>query len=221
MCGSWLVTGRKRIRNVMLTFCRSVVVGKHNRRQVNCNRMIIDRCIRSNGLKVTFAASDDRHVAWTGAAIKDDRFLHPRNDKVRSLTGNGLLDPPDPVKYDSPVPCINCGDRKCVNFSHRLTLLQAWLPVSLYININLFTHQLINHKVKHMFWVDQLTIVQCRVYNATTNGEGQTQLPNGLKKLSHDGNLRVTQTQKTRPEVIVSQLYKNDNFSFRKPAKKK
>lgn len=60
-------------------------------------------------MNVTFAASDHRHIAWTGAAIKDDRFLHPWNDKVCSLTGNSVLDPPEPVKYDSPVACINCG----------------------------------------------------------------------------------------------------------------
>lgn len=98
-------------------------------------------------MKFTFAASDDRHITWTGAAIKDDRFLYPWNDEVCSFTGNSVLDPPEPVKYNSPVPCINCGDRKCVNFSHLLTvkgylresniLLHSSFPG---LNISLCTH---------------------------------------------------------------------------------
>lgn len=60
----------------------------------------------------TFAACDDRHVAWTGAAIEDDRSLYPRNDEVCPFIGNSILNPPEPVKYDSPVPCINWGNTK-------------------------------------------------------------------------------------------------------------
>lgn len=150
------------------------------------------------GMSFTFAARDDRHVTWTGAAIIDDRFLYPWNDEVCSFTGNSVLDPPEPVKYDGPVPCINCGDRKCVNLSDLFTILsfsqekqnivpnhlQACTPVCiLSYGFRSRTHYL---KVKIF---QQLTIVQCRVYDATTDGKGQTQLSNGLKKLGHDGNL--------------------------------
>lgn len=56
----------------------------------------------------TFAACDDRYVAWTGAAIKDDRLLYPRNEEMGSFTGNIFLNSSEPVKYHSAVPCINC-----------------------------------------------------------------------------------------------------------------
>lgn len=149
-------------------------------------------------MKFTFAASDDRHIAWTGAAIKDDGFLYPRNDKVCSFTSDSVLDAPEPVEYNSPVPCINCGDRKCVNCSHLVTAWSFLKETNILLIVSLFYFYSLIYIYKNLLWwrlgkhnlgVCPLTIIQCRVYNATTNGKCQTQLSNGLKKLGHDDNL--------------------------------
>lgn len=56
---------------------------------------------------VTFAACDDRHVAWTRTTVKDDRLLYPGNEEVGSLANYGVLHSPEPVKYNCPMTCIN------------------------------------------------------------------------------------------------------------------
>lgn len=56
----------------------------------------------------TFAACDDRNIAWTGTAIEDDRFLNPGNEEVGALTNDGFLNSPESVKYHCPMPCVHC-----------------------------------------------------------------------------------------------------------------
>lgn len=63
----------------------------------------------------TFAACDDGHVAWTGAAIKDDGFLNPGDEEVGPLTNNKILNTSKPVKYHGPVTCINCNKKDRVS----------------------------------------------------------------------------------------------------------
>lgn len=64
----------------------------------------------------TFAAGDDRHVAWTGTAIEDNGFLHPGDEEVGPFTDNNFLHSSEPVEYDRPVPCVNWGAENKDNY---------------------------------------------------------------------------------------------------------
>lgn len=59
--------------------------------------------------KCTFTASDDRHISWARAAVKDNWLLNPWNKEVGAFTNYVILHSFESVEYHSLVSCINCG----------------------------------------------------------------------------------------------------------------
>lgn len=59
-------------------------------------------------MELTFATSDDRNVAGSGPAVKDDGFLYPRNQEVCSLSNHDILNSSKAVEDDCPVASIDC-----------------------------------------------------------------------------------------------------------------
>ena len=57
---------------------------------------------------LTFATSDDRHIAGSSTAVKNDWSLTPWDEKVCAFTNYFLLDTPEAVKDNCPVTSIHC-----------------------------------------------------------------------------------------------------------------
>lgn len=55
----------------------------------------------------TFATGNDRHIAWTGPAVKDDWLLYPWNKEMCAFPNNGILHTSKPIKDDCPVAGID------------------------------------------------------------------------------------------------------------------
>ncbi|MCP6508668.1 hypothetical protein NL478_28300, partial [Klebsiella pneumoniae] len=54
-----------------------------------------------------FAASDDWYVPWSRAAVKDNWFLYPRDEKMSPFPYHDVLYATESVKDDSSVASIH------------------------------------------------------------------------------------------------------------------